>query len=292
MELMRNFVERTSLEIDLVNDGDRIWQREAVRISVCFPFLQHALMALSGLHIFHMDPPSPMSYYYTACWHSTRASELFRTSVFNIDKSNWQPILIFLIASVIFNLDITFLDQTMNSANNAINPASILLIMRYPGSVSKQLISQLVSGSLATTLLHRQNRLQILVDEEVICAIKSLALFGRAELHSSLDAEEYNDAIKSLELWAESVSCQPQSWHGLVGWPVTISDRYIQLLQSGDEFAAVVFIHWCAVMNRAPSRYYLVKTIKNLAAVTITRLNPRWNILLQWPRKELQLIRI
>ncbi|KAM0245684.1 hypothetical protein ACHAQJ_010480 [Trichoderma viride] len=223
MELMKHFIEHTSLEIDLFVDGDLIWQREAVQTSVCFPFLQHALMALSGLHIFHMNPPNPLHYYYAACWHSMQASELFRASVFNINKGNWQPVLIFLIASVIFNLDILSLDQTIGHSTHAISAASILVIMRYPGSLSKQLISKLVSGSLATTLLRRQDyQFRVLVDEEVMCAIKSLAQLFRDELRSNPDAETYHDAIKLLELWADSVSCQPQSWHGLVDWPVTV----------------------------------------------------------------------
>lgn len=288
MELMKNFAERTCLDIDLVLDGDPIWQREAVQASAYFPFLQHALMALSGLHIFHKNPPHPQSYYSSACWHSMRASELFRASVYTIDQSNWQPVLIFLIASVIFNLDIRFLDQIANYAEHAaISPASILRIMRYPGSLSQQLISGLVSGSLATTL-RRRHKFRVPIDEQAIAAIKNLDDFCTVEMNSSSDAETYSDAIRSLKLWAESVSCQPQSWHGLVEWPVTISDRYIQLLDGGDEFAAVIFCYWCAVMNRAPKRYYLVGVMKKLEVATTTGLNGEWEALLQWPRKELQ----
>ncbi|KAL7904686.1 hypothetical protein GGI35DRAFT_472183 [Trichoderma velutinum] len=289
MELMKNFIENTSLEIDLVVDGDSIWQREAVQTSVRFPFLQHALMALSGLHIFHMNPPNSLHYYYTACRHSMRASELFRASVFSVDKSNWQPVLIFLIASVIFNLDIMSFDQTTGNSTHAIRAASILVIMRYPGLLSKQLISRLVSGSLATTLLRRQYyQCRVLIDEEVMCAIKSLAQLCNDELCSNPDAETYHDAIKLLELWAESVSCQPQSWHGLVDWPVAVSDRYIQLLEDEDEYAVVIFCYWCAVINRAPQRYYLVGVMRKLEMAKSVRLNPKWDTSLQWLRNEIQ----
>lgn len=218
-----------------------------------------------------------------------RASELFRASVYTVDQGNWQPVLIFLIASVIFSLDIQSLDKIVNYAERtAISPASILRIMRYPGSLSQQLISRLVSGSLATTLLRRQHRLRVPIDEQVISVIENLDDFCAAEMSSSADAKTYSDAIQSLKLWAESVACQPQSWHGLVEWPVTVSDRYIQLLDSGDEFAAVIFCYWCAVMNRAPKRYYLVGVMRKLEVATTTGLNGAWEALLQWPRKELR----
>lgn len=288
MELMNHFAEQTCLDIDLVADGDALWQREAVQASTCFPFLQHALMALSSLHLFHKNPPNAQAYYASACWHSTRASELFRASVHTIDHNNWQPVLIFLIACIIFNLDILFLDQAADYAKHApISPASILLLMRYPGSLSKQLISRLVSGSLAATLRRRYS-FQTAVDEQVLCAIQSLDDFCAAKMKSSTDAKSYNDAVKSLKRWAELVSCKPQSWHGLVDWPVTVSSRYIQLLESGDEFAAVVFCYWCAVMNRAPQRYYFVGVMKKLEVAATAGLNGEWEALLQWPRKELQ----
>lgn len=287
MELMSNFAQQTCLDIDLVTDGDPIWQREAVQTSTCFPFLQHALMALSGLHLFRKNPPNAQGYYASACWHSTRASELFRASVHTIDHGNWQPVLIFLIACIIFNLDILFLDHTTDYAKHPISPASILLLMRSPGSLSKQLISRLVSGSLAATLRQR-HRFRVPVDEEALCAIQSLDDFCAAEMNSSADAASYNDAVKSLKRWAELVSCQPRSWHGLVEWPVTVSDRYIQQLESGDGFAAVIFCYWCAVMNRAPRRYYFLGVMKKLEVAATTGLNGEWETLLKWPRKELQ----
>jgi hypothetical protein len=295
MELMRNFVERTSLAVDLVADGDPVWQREAVQASALSPFLQHALMALSSLHICHENPPDSYSqsyhYYDAACWHSVRASELFRANVYSIDQSNWQPVLIFLIASIIFSLDMLLLDQAMDtglSKHPPISPASFLLIMRRPGSLSKQLISKLVSGSLSMTLLHRQYKFQTLADGQVIYAINSLYDFCTANMSSGSNAETYHDTVKSLKLWAEMVSCRPQSWNGLVGWPVMVSERYIQLLGDGDEFAAVVFCYWCAVMNRAPKRYYLVGVMKKLEVAATAGLNAEWEPLLQWPRKELQ----
>lgn len=145
-------------------------------------------------------------------------------------------------------------------------------------------MSRLVSGSLAATI-HRRHRFRFPIDEQVISAIKNLDDFYAAEISSSPDAETYSDAIQSLKLWAESVSCQPHSWHE---WPVTVSDRYIQLLDSGDEFAAVIFCYWCAVTNRAPKRYYLVGVMKKLEEATTTGFVREWEALLQWPRKELQ----
>lgn len=287
-ELMRNFVERTSLELDLVIDRDTLWQCDAVQASVTFPFLRHALMALSGLHICHMYPPNPQSYYNSACQHSVRASKLFRISVTNVTKHNWQPVLTFLIASVIFSLDISLLGHTFGDPNHTLSPAFILLILRTPGFLSTQLISRLLSGSLAATLLRRQNRLRIPVDGNVTCVIQSLARFCEAHLASSPDAQAYIDAIVSLGLWVKKISCQPQSWHDLVGWPVTTSDDYIDILQRRDEFAVVIFVHWCAVMNRAPGRYYLAGVMRRMEELATTDLDTSWNALLEWPRKELQ----
>ncbi len=287
-ELMRNYVERTSLELDLVIDSDPLWRRDALQASVDFPFLRHALMALSGLHIFHMNPPNPQSYYYSACRHSVRASELFRNSITNVTKHNWQPVLTFLIASVVFNLDVSFLSQRIGDTNHAISPASILLILRNPGSLSKQLASPLLSGPLTATLLRRRRRFQIPLDENVICAIERLGRFCEAELRLSPDFRVYRDAIEALRLWANAVSCHPRFWHDFVDWPVTISVEYIEILDNGDNFAAVIFVYWCAVMNRAPGRYYLAGIMKKIEKLATADLHPLWDTLLEWPRKELQ----
>jgi hypothetical protein len=285
---MRHFVERTSFEFDLVIDSDPLWHRDAVQASCSFPFLRHALMALSGLHICHMSPPQPYGYYSLACQHSVRASELFRNGISDITEDNWQPILTFLSASVAFNLDVSFLAHTVRNSNHSITPASMLLILRKPGLLSTRHISRLVSGPLAATLLRRRNLFRVPVNEDVMHAIQSLAGFCNAELCFSPNTQVYSDAVKSLETWADMVSCQPRSWQGLVGWSVAISDEYINLLQHGDEFAVVLFVYWCAVMNRAPDKYYLVGIMKKAEEIATAELDPSWSSLLEWPRKELQ----
>ena len=286
---MRNFVERTSLEFDLVIDSHPLWRRDAVQASEQFPFLRHSLMALSGLHICHMSTLGPHDYYYhLACQHSVRASQLFRNEISNVTNLNWRAILTFLISTVVFNLDVSFLALAMGDSDRSITPASMVSVLRAPGLLSKQNIAQLVSGPLAETLLRRRNRFVIPVDERVLYAIQRLAAFCETEMRFESNIPIYKHAVHSLEEWAFKISCQPRSWQDLVGWPIAVSDEYLDILRGGDELARVIFVYWCAVIHRAPERYYLVEVMNMAEQIATAGLDPGWDHLLDWPRKELQ----
>ncbi|KAJ9138649.1 hypothetical protein NKR23_g8435 [Pleurostoma richardsiae] len=92
-------------------------------------------------------------------------------------------------------------------------------------------------------------------------------------------------AVNSLRRWVRSVSGAPRSWADFLWWPVMQEAEYVALLEARVPAAVVIYAHWCAVMDRAPVRWYLEGWAQRTVAAAVegAELGPQWAALMAWP---------
>ncbi|KAH8893556.1 hypothetical protein GQ53DRAFT_94310 [Thozetella sp. PMI_491] len=292
--LMAHYMVRTSLEFPLVVNSGTVWRRETLHASTSLPFLRHSFMAISALHLCHTDSVNPRSYYHAACHHAIKASSLFRSTVTDLNLQNWVPVAAFIMSTTLFHFDVSFLSPKFDGPSHTITPASILKILRGPRNLRSATTPLVFPRSIAeeAEVLHRKLReCRFPQEEETMAAIDRLETALGEEKTTSCGLVcglICGTAVRSLKTWAEFVSCRPQLWAHFFTWPAKVSDEYVSMLENGCASANVVFVYWCAIMKRAPSRYFLDGTMETLAYLAARDLDCRWDNLLQWPRKELQ----
>ncbi|KAH8882025.1 hypothetical protein GQ53DRAFT_772915 [Thozetella sp. PMI_491] len=266
--LMRNFIQNTSLEFPFMIAEDQVWRLEIIRTAFHVPYFRYAALAVSGLHICHLKVPSPRPYYYAACRHSAHASSLFRAEVGEITAQNLLPMMAFILCSVVFHLDAAFLTPAMTDGSDPSLP---------PG---------LFSGTLGALMGGANHKHRITVDDGVTQALEEVVWFCEDSLAAHPSHPVYSNTLQLLQKWVHDVAQHPFSQLRMVAWPGAVSEEYIELLRDGDEFAAVIFTYWCAIMNRAPERYYMAGNRARLVEIAARGLNQRWDELLKWPRME------
>ncbi|KAH8890536.1 hypothetical protein GQ53DRAFT_589932, partial [Thozetella sp. PMI_491] len=93
----------------------------------------------------------------------------------------------------------------------------------------------------------------------------------------------YQGAVATLKSWLFLTRGRPRTWRDFIIWPASISPECMALFKSNDPLATVIFLHWCAVMHNAPSRWFLRGWARKIAVLALRQLNPsEWYCLLGW----------
>ncbi|KAI1269813.1 hypothetical protein F5Y18DRAFT_371644 [Xylariaceae sp. FL1019] len=286
--LMEHYVAWTSFELLLLVDLDLTWRLETIRAASAHPFLRHSLMALSGLHLCHHNIANTSVYYRAACYHNIKASSLFRETVADLRTGDWVEIGNFIINSVIFDFDVSFLSQTHDSSSPPISPRSILHVMRGPRILRQHARRLMFVEPSAKFLASRKRRHQFPPDPEIMAAIEKLELLcseNGGNAHVNLVRLS---AVQGLRRWAIAVLCQPQLWDHFLSWPEAVSEEYILMLDNKDPIANLTFVYWCAIMKRAPDKYYFAGRMKIVAEMAMKNLDFHLDDYLEWPRREFE----
>lgn len=246
-------------------------------------FLEHNLLAIGSLYAHVRSSVPTPELYIAALTHHTEASRLFRRSVKRINEQNWVAAMGFAISVVIFHLNVA----------QKHGPDSILetvFVLR-----NSALISQMLAP------WYNRSRIRMLVESHMYDHDSStwLAEIGHALTiletpkiagESTGTAVSINlDAIHALRQWIDQMDGYPRAWTHFLWWPANVSMEYLKLLASGDSGALMVFIHWCAIMARAPKRWFLDGWASRVAASAFQCLGPGWHddARLVWPREVL-----
>ncbi|CAI6051724.1 unnamed protein product [Clonostachys chloroleuca] len=285
--LMDHYLVRTSVGFAPAADSDSNWNQQVAYASTLYPFLRHALLAISGLHACRTDSVNAGRYYHAACFHAVKASTLFRSTVADLNVENWVLVAEFIITSVFFNFDVSFVSQRFGDPSSSASPASIVRILRGPKSLGSQIDPLVFSHPRANNLLKRILQHRFPPDEELMTAIGRLEGACHAEATTS-GSSVLQSTAQSLRQWAQFVSCQPKMWVHFFSWSAGVFEEYIEMLESGCGLANVIIVYWCAIMLRAPKLYYLIGTMDTLARLAIKDFDGEFSKLLNWPLRELR----
>jgi hypothetical protein len=96
-------------------------------------------------------------------------------------------------------------------------------------------------------------------------------------------------AVALLRCFFINFSANPADWVTIIFWPTFLPASFVQDLESGQPFAAMLFIHWCAAIQNAPRTWFLDGWAKAAAKKCISNLSVEWFDSLDWPRRQLDL---
>jgi hypothetical protein len=208
------------------------------------------------------------------------ASRLFRDSVKSITDHNWLAILAFGISVLIFHFD-------TSQRAPATDILEILFVLRSAAFLGTTLGPRLEGSRLHAVLQLLEKRDgDHDWDEGPEEALDHLAATNKMWQDTTASYEGCRDAIAMLQSWLRLVRCRPCTWLHLVWWPGAVSEDYLSLLAKQHPVALVIFVHWCAVMSRAPKRWFMDGWAKRMAESALACLGPEWDDATAWVRKE------
>ncbi len=290
-EILTNFVKRTSLILTLVVDWNRMWHRDFGIFPAVMQdgYVREAALALSALHICRLGPPHPRRFFYAACTHSIRASARFRAEVSEVTAENWWQVLLFTLMLMLFHLDATFAAQDIGHSTCANGPWETIMVLRQTALMGRYLSPRLWGSKAGAVMFQGQMDLKLPSDDVALSAMDDLIAYcyGHEKAARAVRKPAGTRAV-ALRAWTDTICGRPRTWHHVMWWAAIVSDDYCQLLKQGHGLAQVVFLYWCAVMNRTPHRFYLRSCVARLAQGVLNRLSEEDpGEILAWPTNEL-----
>ncbi|OIW22510.1 hypothetical protein CONLIGDRAFT_587349 [Coniochaeta ligniaria NRRL 30616] len=247
-------------------------------------FLRHGLTSITALYTSSQQtagyiPPCSDCLYVVAHEAQLMASRLFRDSVESITDHNWLAILAFGISVLIFHFDIS-------QRAPATEFLETVFVLRSAAFLGTTLGPRLEGSRLHEVLQLLEKRAgEHDWDKAAEEAFHHLAATNTMWQDTSASYDVCQGAIAALQSWLRLVRCRPCTWLHFVWWPGAVSGEYLALLARQHPVALVIFVHWCAVMSRAPKRWFMDGWAKRTAEPALACLGPEWNDATAWARE-------
>lgn len=262
-----------------------LWLTPLIRSAKLNPFLQHSMLSAAYLQqdaFGNIVRDIPVA----AFEHQLIASSLFRQAQPTIDQNNWIAIITFHIFTLTFefsaqstcpSISFTLVDtlKILRSAHTLELAASTYLkTTRFWQLISKHSVIERQEVDS-----HLQANLRTL--SEAISEA-DMGLFQAVNIQDRIAILEH--ACEQVRIWAQLCNAQPKRWQHYTFWPAAVDPRFLQLVSEHDTIATLLFLHWCALMTRAPQPS-VAKWAQRAAYHAIEIINQcgEWDELLAWP---------
>ncbi|KAI1369981.1 hypothetical protein F5Y08DRAFT_6633 [Xylaria arbuscula] len=258
-----------------------------------FHYLVPYVTAVSTLHSLHRAPSRAAELLPAAYQANVAASSAFRgVERGQVDSDNWPSILLFTLCNLMFNF-----------AAVRFTPAADFDYLEIFQHVLRG------TGGLRTNLLQHLLKIGFLKDSQAFVLHNSsdpnnnnhhntydmaqtqaaLARLGYEAQHPQDTPIEVvtacDEALALLRTWVFFVGGYPCRWAHLFFWPCAVSPVFVRALEDRQPVATLVFVYWCAVMQRVPNVWFLDGWARRtaLAAMTVVALEMTNSELLRWP---------
>ena len=258
------------------------------------PFLMHALLALSALHLAHDVPSKRQQYLLVSRSHQDIAMPLFRHAIEKITSSSCHAIMAFAHFLVIYSLGADDGDESLLLADpSSPHPQSMcywlyfirngcMVVCDYWDLVEKGPLGPLIEAwDAAIPSADESNIVETTVTNRLLSLVPSTKSGGDNEPWSSDISKVYFDA--AVQLGQAFGATQALSlndfttWDAVRFWPMEISGEYLELLSCGHPAALILLAHYCLLLQRLEPHWYFGERVTRLLASIMQKLGPRWH---------------
>ncbi|KAF3801372.1 hypothetical protein GCG54_00005528 [Colletotrichum gloeosporioides] len=240
MKLMHHFSTSTARSLSLIPDAQHIWQHSIPNLAYEQPLLMHGILALAGTHLAYsicsIEDMPRSQVYVRALHHQQLGLQLFRHQLQYLEDTTaeYEPLVMF--SAIICILTFAQL-QTTQENFKLTNILEIFAALRGKRALWASVGKAPHSQELAKLLYEPRDSETPGFESEL------LALAG---LQTAAKNPVLKDAIIQLR---PSLVRQAPEFRLVGGWPTTVSDDFITLLQMRDSMALQILQSYCAVLS-------------------------------------------
>ncbi|KAL8950313.1 MAG: hypothetical protein Q9222_003636 [Ikaeria aurantiellina] len=283
MQLLHHYCTNTYKTLTNDPEQQAMWQTNAVKIGLSYPFLLNEMLAIAALHMATRVPDRQAFYYTRATQLQSQALNGFNSMQKEVDESNCIPVLLFsaLLGSHLLG------DR---SRTHGLGPSEhldhIISCVRLMRSVSKLVLKRWTSflqeSEIAPLMRSRNPQPPFAVPSEYH-ALDSL--MQQSDLgQTSLDA--YSAAIDRL-YWLIALidvpNSMPDTPRSTLAWPVQLSDDYMLLLEQRRPEALIILLYYGVVLHFCRHAWAIGDSGALLVRAIESQLGGYWKPWLDWP---------
>ena len=255
LELMHHFTTVTYTGFVDNTKLANMWQNEAPRVAIRFPFLMHGILAVSALHLSYLQPEKKKTWITKALQHETAGLPSVRSAMEQLDEENCHALFAFSGLVVPFKQALTAHESSTYWELEAISKWFPLL--RGAHNILCASWEWLPSGPFASML--RPTNLPIdstlNPDDPFLTSLYSLLIpHENASIEEVEDLRVVRAALDQLRRISAMPhqTCRPTGYKAPVFmWPGGVSQEYMVLVENRVPEALIVLGFYSLVVQRA-----------------------------------------
>jgi hypothetical protein len=163
-----------------------------------------------------------------------------------------------------------------------------LHVLRSSGNIAVEVGTFLLRSQFYSFCLSRQDLVPFSLDSETRQAVASLESLPYPPDTSARTRDACQSAIQALQEWIVECNGHPRTWRDFIAWPQAVVEEYLSLLREQHPVALVIFAHWCAIMHRAPRRWFMDRWAARAFSSLTEFLGAEWDDAMRWPKAQIQ----
>ncbi|KAI9738043.1 MAG: hypothetical protein M1818_005471 [Claussenomyces sp. TS43310] len=270
------------------------WEKEVPQLANSCDYLMHGLLATAALHLAYLNPEQRDRYEYLSTHHRTQALGPFRQDLSNITLENCNHLFAFSGLMIIAQFAPSRSPEAILPFSTSAlykGPANWMICFRGCGSIVTQARSYMKTGPLegliaqgiqAAALSREVTVLPEMKDNQSLQYVsENLLQLQCIKATTTVDEmEAYTEAISWLQrLLAASFTATDSLICRIFAsiWPTQVSDTFIRTLDEGRPPALIVTAHYCLLLQRCHSCWYMEHRASELFKAIQRDLPAKWD---------------
>ena len=296
LRLLHNWTLEAYKGFGDTSEEEGFWQIEVPQLACAHPFLMHSLMAISCLHLARQSMDRRDHYPTIAAEHQNKALPAYRSTISNLERSRNEQkgramVAFAKLVPIYAVLSGPSADYQYSEASRVAahliesfsllrGATEVLAAFRdcqegYP--VTSR--ASAVAGDIELSLNPEDAHLAIL--NPLISSELRVSPSGADDTSQASSNALYllRRCFAMLFLASKPVSIK----RTLCIWVESISNTYLEALSELRPGALMVLAHWCIMLKRAETTWYLQGSARNIVSAIHGVLNEEWKARIAWP---------
>jgi hypothetical protein len=265
-----------------------IWQTKLVQLGFQNEFLLRGILAVSALHLGHLNPTRQEALALCATTHQTIALAAFHEALNRVDTSNCVAIFAFSCFIVVLAFAAPRSPESIGFQKDVFDWFHMIrgcnsVLQTQWETVANSFLAPLVKKGMIqeTTGSHQIPHYDRLTELLRLCASERLG-------QDRESANAYALAVHELLNTYTQVSILTQRKQDFVPiifvWPIAIPQRYLDMLRDKQAEAMVILAYYAPLLQRIDTQWYMRGWAQYLVTQIDAALGEEWQDWLAWPK--------
>ena len=283
LELLHNYTTATCFSLSTDLSKQQIWQFAVPREAASHDFLLHALLAISAMNLWYVNPTKRHLYERAAVSHRNLALITSIPALNEVTDDNCHAL--FAMSSIIsvlcFVLPHSAQSVTLSDPVNDI--VSVSKLIRGVKTVLHSAREWIALGSLGGLVDYNWDPTSLALPEEARLAFEKLFDVNKRETRDGSIRDLYNATIQDLK-HAYEIHTVVMGEPGLIfTWLVVVQASYVAQLEKKEPMALVILAHYAVLLHTSKRQWWLDGRGAHLVQFIHQLLPPEWLSAIVWP---------
>ena len=296
LQLIHNWTLEAYKGFGHTMEEDSFWQIEVPQLAFTHPFLLHSLLAISSLHLARRSTDRRAHYHTIAAQYQNKALPAYRSIISDLERSeteqNGRAMVAFTNLTTIYAvLSPVATDPQLSKASREIaHVIESFSLLRGAAKIGAVVGDSSLGCTLASLTGPVSGNIDLSLNpEDAHLAILESSIsrdLGVSPLRADDRSQVNSNALYLLRRCFAMLylpSKPVRAIRALKAWIGLIPDTYLEMLRELRSGALLVLAHWCIMLKRAETNWYLQGSAENIMSIIVGVLDEEWRAQIAWP---------